>query len=460
MTKNLHLIVFLCAIFTLPAQHIQRKYFNGFPIQTVNDSIAKVYGLTKAQGVLVVGPLIPGGTAEDLGVKMGDIVLKVNNISVSKVPSDLFAGELGKLVEGSAITYTIWRDKKEISLSGKAKSRPKESFKNGETIYDEVAFRTGYMPSILSKPLKSGKMPAILLVQGFTCDAVCDVADYHPYRKFAEGLVEKGYVVMRVEKAGSGNSVGLPDCSTMDVFTETEGFEAALKKLKTYPFVDSQNVFVFGHSMGGKIGPLMASRNTMKGLIVYGTIHHFWSEYLLDMVRYQNPKFGDDFVKNEADVRMCQQLLYEIHILKKKPSELAKTHPEWIPMLKEAFYWQGGDDFVTRDVIFSQTVDEMNTVADLQKMNCHFFSLFGEADIEALRPESQKLMAEIVNHYHPGKGTFQILPETDHSFIKVGSQIESFRLRASPDYNALVRTNFNTQLIVELDNWMQSVMKN
>jgi pimeloyl-ACP methyl ester carboxylesterase len=49
--------------------------------------------------------------------------------------------------------------------------------------------------------------------------------------------------------------------------------------------VDSGNVFIFGHSMGGAFGPMIAVEDQVKGLVVYGVAARTWFEYILDTVR-------------------------------------------------------------------------------------------------------------------------------------------------------------------------------
>jgi pimeloyl-ACP methyl ester carboxylesterase len=48
--------------------------------------------------------------------------------------------------------------------------------------------------------------------------------------------------------------------------------------------VDSGNVFIFGHSMGGAFGPMIAVEDQVKGLVVYGVAAWTWFEYVLDTV--------------------------------------------------------------------------------------------------------------------------------------------------------------------------------
>ena len=66
-------------------------------------------------------------------------------------------------------------------------------------------------------------------------------------------IAKSGYVTMRVEKPGVGDSEGGP-FADLDYNTEIDIYRQALKQLKAQPEVDNDNVFICGHSMGGAVG--------------------------------------------------------------------------------------------------------------------------------------------------------------------------------------------------------------
>ena len=41
-------------------------------------------------------------------------------------------------------------------------------------------------------------------------------------------------------------------------------------------------MFIFGHSMGGVFGPILASEIPIRGIAVYGTVAKTWTEYCLE----------------------------------------------------------------------------------------------------------------------------------------------------------------------------------
>src|SRR5438270_686022 len=75
------------------------------------------------------------------------------------------------------------------------------------------------------------------------------------------GLTRAGFVTMRVERGGMGDSQGPPCMSpAVDLQAEVRGYVAGLKALKEYPFVDAKQVFIVGLSIGGVEAPLVAEQ--------------------------------------------------------------------------------------------------------------------------------------------------------------------------------------------------------
>lgn len=91
---------------------VQRAYL-GVSIMDINAENAKEYKISRLNGVYVNG-INEVGAARDAGIEKGDIIIKVENISVSNV-SEL-QEQLSKYRPGDQIYITIERDKSEKSL--------------------------------------------------------------------------------------------------------------------------------------------------------------------------------------------------------------------------------------------------------------------------------------------------------------------------------------------------------
>lgn len=454
--KLIFSILIFVSSFSACCQSIKRISTKGSIGSPIPNDLVQKNELSSNQGVYF-RTVFPATTAFALGVQEGDILIKVNGIEVKSI-SELKSPKL-ILREGDEVVYTILRNKKEIELKGKAIGNPTETSEILDIEYSSFNFKDGQIRSIYLKPKTSGKKPAILFVPGYPCTSIDNLPEDHPYRKLVYGLAEKGYIVMRAEKPGVGDCQNTPDCNSIDFLTEVESFKAALLDLKKQNDVDTNNIFIIGHSMGGMEAPFIALNNNVRGIIIMGITMKPWLEYLTEMLRVQNPRLGIDYIQNEKDMKLYETLLYQLLVNDKKPTEMIKENKEYERILKRDFNYSGGEDFLTRDIIFSQSLNEINFTGIWAQTTSKVLSAWGETDIQTINEFSHKELVEIVNTYHPNNATFLELKGTDHNLMLISSLEESYSRNANGTISNLFPTNFNVKIIEEFDDWMINNME-
>jgi dienelactone hydrolase len=121
--------------------------------------------------------------------------------------------------------------------------------------------------------VSKGRAPAVLFLQGGGCSSI-DVP-WAPHNIWPMSLLTamaaRGFVTMRVDKPGAGESEG-PPCAESGFREELAGYRAALHALVANPVVDPGRVFLFGDSLGGFMAPLLARETRVAGISAYGTI--------------------------------------------------------------------------------------------------------------------------------------------------------------------------------------------
>jgi pimeloyl-ACP methyl ester carboxylesterase len=411
--KLLILLLPVMLQFTVRAQQLPRKIYHGVAITAINDSVKKATGLTAG---LHIDKILPEGTIARTDIAVGDILLSVNDSIVRT------STELSKLYiqEGFAVRYHIYRAGKKRIVKGIAQAKPEEKPSVGDTRYVTVPFGKNRLRGILNIPSGTGPFPAVLFIQGYTCSPVCDLPDWHPYRRIPEGLAANGYIVLRIEKPGIGESDGPTVCEDMDLLTEAKGFESGLDYLHSLPEVKKEKVFVYGHSLGGIVAPLLDKNKITGGIAAYGTSHEPWFEYLIQMIRYQNPNLGADYLENEVKVRKYHRLLFELMENKKLPREVCKIDTSYERIMREDLQYDGGRRLFGRDASVFWDLNTVNLPERWASFGKPVLILYGTADIEVMTPDASKEIIAIVNRYHPGTGTFRELVHTNHSFAKVG----------------------------------------
>lgn len=97
------------------------------------------------------------------------------------------------------------------------------------------------------------EMPAVIFSHGFG-------GNHQVGAEYAEALAGKGYVVYCFDFCG-GSPGSRSDGSTleMSVFTEQADLEAVIRMMQEQSFVDNDNIFLMGTSMGGAVSAITAA---------------------------------------------------------------------------------------------------------------------------------------------------------------------------------------------------------
>ena len=436
------------------SQTLKRIGGIGALFTTVNDSVANANGMASKKGLLIT-QILPGETAEAIGLKKGDIVFNINGVDVN-TPFGIYSNHSITRRTGDEVVYKIVSDKKEMTIKGIALTKPYEKSDEYDIFYDQFPFRNGLIRAIVSKPKDMGsKKPAILIIQGYPCQSVDLVPAFNTYKQIEKFFVKKGFIVMRAEKPGMGDNLNTPPCNEIDFNTEVEAFRGAYIKMRSLPDADTSNLFIFGHSMGGMVAPFIASELKPKGVIVYGVTIKTWYEYLLDLLRYQNPSMGGDYKTLDSEMLSHAEMLYQIMLKNKMPSELIKETSEYKELLEKSYNYSGGEQLWTRHARFWQTLNKAAIAAEWTKVNSYVLSAYGEYDIQSINDFSHKELAKIVNTYSPGKATYIMFPATEHSFVELENEQDKFDMYTKPGMiQKILQKGVNQKAMEQIYEWM------
>ncbi|MDI9342338.1 MAG: PDZ domain-containing protein [Sediminibacterium sp.] len=438
----------------LNAQNIKRKGTMGVSLQlSISDSLSKALHLTQTEGALVK-QVFPGTTASTLKIQANDLITQVNGTAIHS-GMDLIRNARA-LRGGDPISVSVLRGKKTLVLKGEVVGRPFEQHADMNITYSEFAYDNGYIRSIYRTPKNQKPLGTVYFIQGISCYSLDNMGAKDPTRLAIEAMVQKGYAVFCVEKPGMGDNTNTTPCEEAGYNLEVEVFKAGYKHLLTLKDVDPQNIFLFGHSLGGFSAPLIAQDFQPKGVIIYGAGLKPWSEYLIDVFTLQQQKMGEDLATLRENFENLKPSFYEYFYGQSSIDDLLKnqTHRQVLQTVME-YNPDTKTALAGRSLQFHKEINQHNSAMAWKKTKSYVMAIYGEADIAAIHPDDHIAIVDYVNEVHPGKGTYLFVPKTNHTFQETGTMAEYVKMQSNPaEYERMAADRFNYKLFDTVCEWM------
>ena len=214
---------------------------------------------------------IPAQAAKQ--IPLGGIELDGNRLkfSMAGVPGDpTFNGKLadGKITgsftqSGQSIPFQLGREP--VSGPGRPQE-PQPPFPYAE---EQVSFSNGeiVLAGTLTLPSGSGPFPGVLLVSGSgPQNRNEEVFGHKPFLLIADRLTRAGIAVLRYDDRGVGGSTGDRSAATSEDYALDAA--AGVQFLGGRPEIDEKRVGIIGHSEGGTIAPMVATRGDAVAFVV------------------------------------------------------------------------------------------------------------------------------------------------------------------------------------------------
>jgi uncharacterized protein len=140
-------------------------------------------------------------------------------------------------------------------------------YRTEEVGYDNPQRPGVHLAGSLTIPAGTGPFPAVLLITGSGAqDRDETLFEHKPFLVLADYLTRRGVAVLRIDDRGMGKSTGAtPNDTTADYATDVE---AGIAWLKSRREIDAKRIGLLGHSEGGAIAPLVASRDKSVAFVV------------------------------------------------------------------------------------------------------------------------------------------------------------------------------------------------
>jgi hypothetical protein len=372
------------------------------------------------QGILTVRTIEAGSPAARAGLAVGDRIVTVDGAEFGAP----YVGQalLGKLRGGESATLGVVRGGGARSVRFVPAARPLESIEGVESRYgsvvvgDDVRLRT----LIARSQGAQGPLPAMLFTQWVSCGSIEYRLGSTSLEILAQLARRSGAALVRVERAGSGDSQG-PFCHELDYDTEVAHYvEAFDRVLRESPLVDRTRVVVLGSSLGSTTAPLVARALAERGHGVIGVAVNgggavTYFERMLIFDRHNLERRPEEVHPRDIHAALTQRILFQVEYLLKgrSPDDIAKDSPA-MAAVRTQILGLGQGEHYGRPYAYHQQAARRNFLDAWSALErARVLVVFGEFDQWEDR-HGHELIATMVNRLRPGTARFVALPMIDH----------------------------------------------
>ncbi|MBV9103923.1 MAG: alpha/beta fold hydrolase [Candidatus Eremiobacteraeota bacterium] len=364
-------------------------------------------------GGLTVNRVLSDSPASRAGLRAGDVITAIAGTAVQS--SVAFVESVRTIPAGRTIAVSVRRGTQALSLAAVLVAAPDENDPLVETLYQTVTVGGTLRRTLVTVPIgqqreETARRPAVLFIGGIGCFSV-DVAanPEDAYLRLAHDLSRAGFVTLRLEKSGVGDSRG-PPCPTVDYTAEAASYDVALEALRREPSVDAGKVYLFGHSIGSIIAPRMAAREPVAGVILAEGVGRNWIEYELANLRRQLVLSGS--TPSEVDANLLDKEWCMHRLLVERVSE--------VELERSGHSCATHNAYPAPSAYFQELVG-LNIAEAWMKLDAPVLVVYGTSDFITAE-EDHRRIADIVNGVHPSRAEFHSIAGMDHYLDVAPSQ--------------------------------------
>ena len=291
---------------------------------------------------------------------------------------------------------------------------------------------------ILTLPNKiNNPVPAVVLVHGSgPCNIDEKVGKLTPFKDLAEGLASKGIAVIRYDKrtyAHKRQFINKPDLSVKE---ETiEDAILATELLKADSRIDSNNIFIIGHSMGGMLAPRIdAEGGSYKGLILLAGSPRRLEEILID--------------QNKEVLKHVNKLLQ--WIIKRQIKKLSSKFDTMYNLTDEEAKKTSLMFGTPIKLYYFKEMGEHESINYLKSLDKPLLIMQGDKDFQVSVEKDFNLYKEILKN--KANVTFKLYENLNHAFVP---SIYGNIMKARKEYN--VEQHICDYVIDDIATWVLSL---
>jgi hypothetical protein len=272
----------------------------------------------------------------------------------------------------------------------------------------------------LTFPENGENLTSVILITGSGAqDRDGTIFEHKPFLVIADFLTRNGFAVLRVDDRGVGGSKGKTSEATSKDFAGD--VLAGIEFLKTRKEINSSEIGLIGHSEGGLIAPMVATKSKDVAFIVLLAGHGIIGEQI---IHEQNAKISENFGLSADQIKQNKKIneaVFNIILTEtdsvKKIDRLQKTLTNGMYfMLNDEQKIQIDNQIKTVDNLWFKFFIQYDPYPALVKLKCPVLALNGEKDLQV--PAKPNLAAIEKALTEGGNNNFKIMeiPGLNHLF--------------------------------------------
>lgn len=397
---------------------------------------------TLKNGGVMLTFVAPGGAAAAAGLRVGDVIHAVGTRAVSTT-ADYYEA-FHDAPAGRPVDVAFERNAALAHATVTLGTAPDEADPGVKTLYEQVVVDNSLRRTIVTLPEGAARpLPAVLIVGGIGCfsvDAASNGQD--TYLRLAHDLARAGYVAMRLEKSGVGDSQG-PPCAQVDFEAAERGYDAALSALTSNPLVDPKHVFVFGHSIGTTIAPRLALAHSLAGIVIAEAVGRDWPEYELRNTRRELELSGEGPVSVDRAVLEKAQCMQKLLFEYEAEADIERDTPSC--SVHNGVYPVGP--------AYMQQVAHLDILEPWTQMTIPVLAIYGTSDFVTEQADHQRIV-DAVNAAHAGLGSLVTIDGMSHLL-----RVEASPRAAMDDFNKGALEAYDDALSETVVRWLKHLVE-
>lgn len=343
--------------------------------------------------------------------------------------------------------------------------RPQEPLKPYAYYEEEVTFENRQagitLAGTLTLPKKEGRFPVVVLISGSgPQNRDEELFGHKPFLVLADYLTKNGIAVLRYDDRGTASSKG--DFNTATTYDLSTDAEAAVEYLKTRKEINKKQIGLIGHSEGGMIAPMLASRSKDIAYIVMLAGPGVPIEELLHKQQELIGKASGMSDENIQKTGAINKGIYELIKQSNDPEKLKTDLTAYLQkVMKEDTISKRPEGMSDEDIIRQQVSQIANPwmsyfvkydpAVVLRKVKCPVLAINGEKDLQVSPKENLEAIRIALSEGKNKKSTIKSIPGLNHVFqtCETGSPME---------YGKIEET-FSPVAMAEVLNWIKKEVK-